>query len=427
MPPVPASRGGAAALGRPLVGALFVSSALLSLVSWYTTQQGMALYLAPWFAFLASLGVQSALVLVAWLVGVSEGRRGLLVAVYVVTALVSIAFSYVSLHTWFASRERPAEVQRRLFDALQAVASRGEAQLTAAIAEGEKHALALEEMTAAEKQHGFISRAQDADPWLSRVREAVAHEAASYGAAYPEGQGAGLRYTAFDRHAALARQTLARLRESQAALARVRTSLKPLESSEEQLRAFRAAWDAVPWSEVKDTLHAEVDVPALPAYSDYVDRAASGQEDLMLAFSELFTAPSSRHVLALTLATFIDVIIFLLAYASGPFFFGAPELRWISAAAALDAVDEQVFVRGLLRKAAPGPQGAACVDEAALSSGERQLCLVLTARGLAAPTVEDGRRAYLLDAGFHQRLVESLAAQGIALQAANGEATNAVG
>ena len=50
MPPVPASRGGAAALGRPLVGALFVSSALLSLVSWYTTQQGMALYLAPWFA-----------------------------------------------------------------------------------------------------------------------------------------------------------------------------------------------------------------------------------------------------------------------------------------------------------------------------------------------------------------------------------------
>ncbi|HVQ26152.1 MAG TPA: hypothetical protein VMV01_13285, partial [Planctomycetota bacterium] len=134
-----------------------MSSALLSLVSWYTTQQGMALYLAPWFAFLASLGVQSALVLVAWLVGVSEGRRGLLIAVYVVTALVSIAFSYVSLHTWFASRERPAEVQRRLFDALQAVASRGEAQLASAIAEGETHALALEEMTAAEKQHGFIS------------------------------------------------------------------------------------------------------------------------------------------------------------------------------------------------------------------------------------------------------------------------------
>ena len=63
-------------------------------------------------------------------------------------------------------------------------------------------------------------------------------------------------------------------------------------------------------------------------------------------------------MLALTLATFIDVIVFLLAYASGPFFFGAPEARWLAAAAALDAVDEQVFVRGLLRKATPGRAGA---------------------------------------------------------------------
>jgi hypothetical protein len=414
-------------LGRPLVGALFVSSALLSLVSWYTTQQGMALYLAPWFAFLASLGVQSALVLVAWLVGVTEGRRGLLVAVYVTTATVSIAFSYVSLHTWFAARERPAQVERRLFDELQAAASRGEAQLTAAIAEGEKHVLALEEMTTAEKQHGFISRAQDRDPWLARVREAVAHEAETYGAAYPEGMGAGLRYTAFDRHAALARQSLARLRDSQAALARVRADLKPLASSEEQLRAFRAVWDAVPWSEARDTLHAELEVRPLPAYSDFVDHAASGQEDLMIAFTELFTAPTRRHVLALALATFIDAIVFLLAYASGPFFFGAPELRWLAAAAALDAVDEQVFVRGLLRKATPAAQAGACVDGAALSPGERQLCLVLAARGLAAPTVVDGRRSYLLEAGFHQRLVESLAARGVALQAASAEATSAAG
>ena len=56
-----------APVSRPLVASLFVSSVLLSVVSWYTTQQGMALYLSPWFSFLASLGVQSALVLVAWL------------------------------------------------------------------------------------------------------------------------------------------------------------------------------------------------------------------------------------------------------------------------------------------------------------------------------------------------------------------------
>ena len=416
-PSTPGS-GGAAALGRPLVAALFVSSCLLSIVSWYTTQQGMALYLSPWFSLLASLGVQSALVLVAWLVGVSEGRRGLLIAVYVVTATVSIAFSYVSLHSWFAARKRPAQVERRLFDALQAAAGRAQAQLTAAIAEGEKHVLALDEMTAAEKAHGFISRAQDPDPWLSRVREAVAREAASYGPAYPEGRGAGLRYTAFDRHATIARQTLARLREADAALVTLRAGLRPLDSSEQQLRAFRRVFDAIPWTEIRDTRHTEIEVPAMPVYSEFVDRAASGQEDLVIAFTELFTAPTSRHVVAFTLAAFIDLIVFLLAYASGPLFFGAPQTRWVKAAAALDAVDEQVFVRGLLRKATSGPQGLPVVELASLSPGERQLCLVLGSHGLAAPLVEDGRRSYLLDAAFHRRLVESLAERGLALQAA---------
>ena len=49
-----------AGVGRPLVKGLFVASCLLSIVSWYTTHQGMALYLSPWFAVLASLGVQTA-------------------------------------------------------------------------------------------------------------------------------------------------------------------------------------------------------------------------------------------------------------------------------------------------------------------------------------------------------------------------------
>src|SRR6185436_14004404 len=103
---------------RPLVVGLFLSSCLLSIVSWYTTQQGMALYLSTWFSLLASLGVQSALVLVAWLIGFSQGRRGLLIAVYAITAVVSVTFSYVSLFTWFSARERPATIERRLYFAV---------------------------------------------------------------------------------------------------------------------------------------------------------------------------------------------------------------------------------------------------------------------------------------------------------------------
>src|SRR5215831_8018067 len=71
---------------RPMVKGLFVTTCLLSIVSWYTTQQGMALYLSIWLAFIASLAIQGGLVLVAWLIGFSKSRRGLLAVVYAITA-----------------------------------------------------------------------------------------------------------------------------------------------------------------------------------------------------------------------------------------------------------------------------------------------------------------------------------------------------
>src|SRR5437867_3230283 len=275
--PLPAA--GQASVSRPLVVSLFVASCLLSIVSWYTTQQGMALYLSPWFALLASLGVQSSLVLVAWLVGFNRSRSALLISVYVLTAVVSIAFSYVSLYTWFSARERPATVERRLYDALNAATGKSQELLSAAIGEGQKHVLALDEMTAAEKAHGYISRAQDADPYLATIRQAVAHEAETYAASYPEGTGPGVRYSAFERYGKMAVQSVARLQQARQALSDFRSSLKPLDSTESQLRAFRQVYDAIPWSEARDVLHSQkFEIPAVPAYSDFVDRSSAGQE-----------------------------------------------------------------------------------------------------------------------------------------------------
>jgi hypothetical protein len=130
---------------RPIVAGLFLSSCLLSIVSGYTTQQGMAIYLSAWFSLLASPGVQSALVLVAWLIGFSKTNRALLIAAYTVTAANGLPRS-----------------KRKLYDVLNNNADQAGQLLSAGIAEGQKRVLALEEMTVAE--HGYTSRAQDSDP-----------------------------------------------------------------------------------------------------------------------------------------------------------------------------------------------------------------------------------------------------------------------
>jgi hypothetical protein len=413
-----------ASVSRPMVKALFVASCLLSIVSWYTTFEGMRLYLSAWFSVLASIGVQTALVLVAWLIGFSSSgrnvaRRSLLIAVYVVTGIVSIAFSYTSLYTWFSARERPATIERRLYDALNSSAGDTQKLLTGAIDEQQQHVLALQEMTAAEKTHGHISRAQDADPYLANIRAAVAREAQTYAVDYKEGSGEGVRYSAFDRYTKLAEQSLAQMQRSQRELAAFIAQAKPLDPTEKQLQAYRQVYANVPWNDIEPTLHmARVDKPPVPAYSDFVDRTVSGQEDLLIAFEELFTAPTPRHAFALALATFIDVVVFLLAFASGPYFFGAAEYRWVSAGAAIEGLDHQIFTRDFLRKLTPGPRGMARVDVASLTPGEQQLCLLLAAKKLAVVSEEDGRQYYMLEQGFHEHLLESLASQDFPLRAA---------
>jgi hypothetical protein len=413
-------------LNRPIVQALFVASCLLSIVSWYTTFEGMRLYLSVWFSVLASVGLQTALVLVAWLIGFSSsatrhaGRRVLLIGVYVVTAIVSIAFSYTSLYTWFSARERPATIERKLYDALNDSAGQTGKLLTSAIDEQQKHALALHEMTEAEKTHGLISRAQDADPYLANIRAAVAREAQTYADNYKEGAGAGIRYSAFHRYTKLAEQSLERMQRSQTELAAFVSNARPLESSEKQLQAYRQADDNVPWNDMEQTLHSgQLAKPPVPAYSDFVDRTVSGQEDLLVAFEELFTAPTGRHIFALMLAAFIDVVVFLLAFATGPYFFGSVEHRWISAGAALEGLDRQIFTRDFLRKLTPGPRGMARVDAALLTPGEQQLCLLWAARKLAVLVEEDGHRYYMLERGIHEQLLESLASQQFPLRAAS--------
>src|SRR5207247_10614933 len=117
--------------------------------------------------------------------------------------------------------------------------------------EGREAVPALDEMAAVAKAQGYISRAQDADPYLAGIRQSVAREAETYAASYPEGTGPGLRYTAFDRYSKMAVQSVARLQQSQQALSDFRSGLKPLDSTESQLRAFHQVYDAIPWSDVR--------------------------------------------------------------------------------------------------------------------------------------------------------------------------------
>ena len=66
---------------------------------------------------------------------------------------------------------------------------------------------------------------------------------------------------------------------------------------------------------------------------------------------------------------------------------------------------------GILR-ARHGPRGRRRFERR-----EQQLCLLLTARGKAVATKEDGRTHYPLDPEIHEYLLDSVASQGFRLKA----------
>ena len=136
------------------------------------------------------------------------GRRSLLIGVYVVTALISISFSYTSLYTWFSARERPAMIERRLYDTLNVRRRDAETFDRSHRRAAEARARAPGDDGRREDARSHFARAgcrcipgTCGRPWRGKRRPTRRN--------YKEGSGEGVRYSAFDRYTKLAEQSLA--------------------------------------------------------------------------------------------------------------------------------------------------------------------------------------------------------------------------
>ena len=213
-----------------------------------------------------------------------------------------------------------------------------------------------------EKSVGFISRAQDADPIFTRGARRRGDGSADLFEGVPGRRRPGLRYDAFERYTKLAGQSAG----SSASRAKVdRRISRSIEAPRSQRRIscapFARLYDGMPWSDVTAALHdAKIEKPQVPAYADFVDRTVTGQEDLLIAFQELFTAPTARHVFSFALAAFIEHYRVPGRLRVRPVLFRFERTRLDRRIGrARDGLDEQVFVRGFLHKLTPTVRGMA--------------------------------------------------------------------
>lgn len=90
---------------------IYIGTFLISLLSFFTTYYGLAIFLDKPLALLGSLGLQTAMLGIAWNLMRLRENRGAYIIVFSITAMFSIFFSYVNFSTGLKSSTRTQEAR----------------------------------------------------------------------------------------------------------------------------------------------------------------------------------------------------------------------------------------------------------------------------------------------------------------------------
>ena len=90
---------------------IYIGTFLISTLSFFTTYYGLAVFLDKQLALLGSLGLQTAMLGIAWNLMRLRENRAAYVMVFSVAAMFSIFFSYVNFNTGLKGNTRAFEAR----------------------------------------------------------------------------------------------------------------------------------------------------------------------------------------------------------------------------------------------------------------------------------------------------------------------------
>ncbi len=100
---------------------IYIGTFLVSVLSFFTTYMGLAIFLDNWLALLGSLGLQTALLGIAWNLMHMRKSRMTYAVVFGMVAVFSMFFSYVNFNTRLKGELRTQEARAEYADAARPV------------------------------------------------------------------------------------------------------------------------------------------------------------------------------------------------------------------------------------------------------------------------------------------------------------------
>ncbi len=308
---------------------LLIAAIISAVVSFFTTALGLLHYLSFILALPLALAVQMGLFGLAWLIGFGQKRmRYLMIALYLVTMVFSVTFSYVFLQSELVEKVKPVEAQRKLFDDIRDKMTSFGNILNEGVNEGEFLSIKLQMWLQAEEEKGWATKTCEEETHCylqdvcSRVRGKIELWEEKFGRPYREGPGRELIHGSLNEEHQTAVQVYNRLQDFRDNTWTQSDILSEGLSNRDRLTRFDQLIAGIPKKDLEAALCREVILPASPQYEDYARDSTLREEKQLYAFNDLMDILGGGRsikrsdyptIFALGLAIFIDLFVLIVA------------------------------------------------------------------------------------------------------------------
>jgi len=299
---------------------MYVGTLFLSALSFCTTFYGMTILLDFWLALIGALGIQIAMLGVAWNLMKAKENRGFYTWAFIAAAAFSIFFSFAAFHSQLKADIRAVDARSRYLSSVQPVLGEYARSAKEAISRGHYQVDRLDKLIEMEMKNGWATMIDEGsnDPYIQSVLDGARSTVHSWertaGGNYRQGSGEGIIVNYLQAKQEQARENLFAVTKFESTIDSLMLALNSGQTIESQYQSANLAWTRFPSGEAAMLLSREVTLPAPPATAGFVDKSVSSQYDFSLVIADLANFDGVT-VFSLLLAIAVDLIVILMAFA----------------------------------------------------------------------------------------------------------------
>lgn len=298
---------------------IYIGTLMLSVLSFFTTYHGLTILLEWRLALIGSLGLQLAMLGIAWNLMKVRQRRGIYVVVFLTAAAFSIFFSFANFDSNLKASLRQSEARAGYSAEARPVLATYNLATKQAAVRKQYQVERLANLVELEQEKGWATLIDEGtdDALIQSVLEGARRTSNSWsktmGSDYRQGKGRGIIANFLESHLNRARQNLAAIesyRERIDSLALLLSSQLPVSR---QYELLNEAWISFPIGIVSVADEKPLDLPMPPAQDRFIEEPSGRQEAFMLVIGDFYQM-DRLALFSLALAITIDLIVIMMAF-----------------------------------------------------------------------------------------------------------------